>query len=213
MSPEQARGERTDSRSDIYAVGAILYELLTGRPPFTGDPLTVAHKHITEEPVSPRVLNPAIPPHVEAATLKALQKDPRKRFRDAKDLATAIGYKRSPAVPTPRPILLEGPRVTPRPSPSQISARLRILSGPYRNQTILLSRGGAVLLGRAQVNPQDPQISRRHARVVCLGEQFWIQDEGSKNGTFHNRFRVETRALLSPGDEIQLGQTVLRFER
>lgn len=215
MSPEQARGERADARSDIYAVGAICYELLVGRPPFTGDPLTVAHKHIAEEPIPPRVSNPAVPPHIEAAILKALQKDPRRRFRDARDLATAIGYRPSPVVPalTPRPGVPEGLRVTPRPSSAQASACLRILNGPRRNQTISLSQGGVVLLGRALVNPQDLQISRKHARVIGLGEQFWIQDDGSTNGTFHNRLRVETKALLSPGDEIRLGQTVLRFER
>ena len=215
MSPEQARGERADSRSDIYAVGAILYELLVGRPPFIGDPLTVAHKHIAEDPIPPRALNPAVPPHIEAAILKALQKDPRRRFRDVRHLATAIGYKPSPVIPapTPHPGVPEGLRVAPRPSSAQASARLRILDGPLRNRTISLSQGGVVLLGRALVNPQDPQISRKHARVISLGEQFWIQDDGSTNGTFHNRLRVETKALLSPGDEIRLGQTVLRFER
>ena len=62
LSPEQARGERVDARSDLYSTGCVLYELLTGRPPFTGDsPVAIAYQHVREEPIPPSQLDPEIP--------------------------------------------------------------------------------------------------------------------------------------------------------
>ena len=63
LSPEQARGEQVDARTDIYSTGCLLYELLTGRPPFVGDsPVSVAYQHVREEPLPPSSLDPDVPP-------------------------------------------------------------------------------------------------------------------------------------------------------
>ena len=76
LSPEQARGEQVDARSDLYSTGCLLFELLTGRPPFVGDsPVSVAYQHVREEPVPPSQLDPDVPPAVDAIVLKALAKD------------------------------------------------------------------------------------------------------------------------------------------
>jgi len=84
LSPEQARGETVDYRSDIYSAGCLLYELLVGRPPFIGDsPVSVAYQHVREAPVPPSHLDPEITPGMDAITLKALAKDPADRHQTA----------------------------------------------------------------------------------------------------------------------------------
>jgi serine/threonine-protein kinase len=93
MSPEQARGDELDARCDVYAVGVLLYELLTGTVPFKGkSPLHVLTAHLTQEPVAPRVRAPEreISPALEAVVLHALVKDPHARYPTASSVAAAI---------------------------------------------------------------------------------------------------------------------------
>jgi eukaryotic-like serine/threonine-protein kinase len=87
LSPEQARGERVDSRSDLYSTGCLLYELLTGRPPFTGDsPVAIAYQHVRENPVPPSRVDPEVPPWADAIVLKAMAKSPADRYQSAADM-------------------------------------------------------------------------------------------------------------------------------
>jgi serine/threonine-protein kinase len=87
LSPEQARGERVDARSDLYSTGCLMYELLTGRPPFTGDsPVAIAYQHVRENPVPPSVVDPDIPPWADAIVLKAMAKDPADRYQSADEM-------------------------------------------------------------------------------------------------------------------------------
>jgi serine/threonine protein kinase len=91
MSPEQAQGTPGDGRSDLYSLGATLYEMVTGRPPFQADSLMgVVVKHITEPPVPPRQLNPGLPEALESAILTALAKDPADRFQTAEAMVAAV---------------------------------------------------------------------------------------------------------------------------
>ncbi|MEV5784283.1 Stk1 family PASTA domain-containing Ser/Thr kinase [Streptomyces sp. NPDC048448] len=91
LSPEQAKGEQVDARSDLYSTGCLLYELLTVRPPFVGDsPVAVAYQHVREEPQPPSVFDPEITPEMDAIVLKALVKDPNYRYQSADEMRQDI---------------------------------------------------------------------------------------------------------------------------
>lgn len=87
LSPEQARGEKVDARSDVYSLGCVLYEILTGEPPFIGDsPVAVAYQHVREDPVAPSQRNSAISPELDAVVLKSLAKNPDNRYQTAAEM-------------------------------------------------------------------------------------------------------------------------------
>ncbi|MFC8142206.1 serine/threonine-protein kinase [Streptomyces paradoxus] len=106
LSPEQLTGGAVDGRSDQYSVGCLLYELLTGRPPFLGDsPFAVMHQHISKEPVTPSKLRPQIPAAVDEVVLRALSKEREQRFAGMSEMQQALVRSaiRVPALPTVPP--------------------------------------------------------------------------------------------------------------
>ncbi|WP_203567786.1 Stk1 family PASTA domain-containing Ser/Thr kinase [Aestuariimicrobium ganziense] len=120
LSPEQARGETVDHRSDIYSAGCLLYELLVGRPPFVGDsPVSVAYQHVRENPVPPSHLDPELTPAMDAVTLKALAKDPADRYQNAsemrEDIARVLAGNEVTAV-IPPPVV-----AVPEPAPTAVA--------------------------------------------------------------------------------------------
>jgi len=114
LSPEQARGEHVDGRSDVYSAGCLLYELLTGSPPFSGDsPVAVAYQHVREDPAPVSRSDGSLGPDVDAVVLKALAKNPANRYQSAalmgEDLLRAANGQPVEATP----VLLEQPGVLP----------------------------------------------------------------------------------------------------
>jgi serine/threonine-protein kinase len=93
LSPEQALGKTVDHRSDLYATGCMLYELLTLRPPFVGEtPLSVVYQHVQDEPQVPSAVNGRVPPELDGLVMHALAKDPDDRFQTAEEMAGVVTY-------------------------------------------------------------------------------------------------------------------------
>jgi serine/threonine-protein kinase len=143
LSPEQARGAPVDQRSDVYSVGIVLYEMLTGKVPFTGDtPLEIAMKHLSEVPVPPSEIRDDVPDDLDLIVLRALAKDPDDRYQTAEemdadlalvqrglsvptetaDAATAVlagaGISGAPTIIAPRPTQVAPPQPPPRTPPA-----------------------------------------------------------------------------------------------
>lgn len=170
MAPEQATGGTADQRADLYSLGVVLFEMVTGRLPFEGEtPIATSIKHITDPPPSPRAISPDIPVAVEELILKALVKDLDRRFQTALGMADAIERVRkgkgrtSPIPPSTRAEALQhapsrevrqpatSPAQPPRPHPRQVSEDGRPASQVvYPGLSVPRSRGW-VLAGRALV--------------------------------------------------------------
>jgi len=100
FSPEQARGETVDARTDLYSTGVVLFEMLTGRAPFRGDnPVAVAYQHVNSEPVPPGTLNPKVSPALDAVVLRALAKDRFERYQGAAEFRADLETTAAGAVP------------------------------------------------------------------------------------------------------------------
>ncbi len=108
LSPEQAQGHPVDARSDLYSIGIVLYELLTGRVPFDAESaVTVALKQVSEGPIPPSQLNDSVPPALEGVVLRAMEKDPARRFADADEFIGALEAAREAPLEVVAPLPVE----------------------------------------------------------------------------------------------------------
>ncbi|QMU96786.1 Stk1 family PASTA domain-containing Ser/Thr kinase [Microbacterium esteraromaticum] len=131
FSPEQAKGEAVDARTDLYSAGVVLYEMLSGRQPFRGDsPVAVAYQHVSETPLPPTEVNEQLPRSLDAIVLRALAKDPYQRFPDAGSFRMALKGVSSGEAPSKKDIgALTSELYGPNPRQAQETARsLRQLS-------------------------------------------------------------------------------------
>jgi eukaryotic-like serine/threonine-protein kinase len=137
LSPEQARGAQVDQTSDLYSVGVVLYEMLTGQVPFTGDtPLEIAMKHLSEVPKPPSELRPEVPHDLDSVVLRALAKDPSERYQSAEEMdadlmRVAEGLPVDPETETAATAVLSGSGVMAAAPTSVISrAPTQPMTGP-----------------------------------------------------------------------------------
>jgi Protein kinase domain/Domain of unknown function (DUF4328) len=171
-APEQLSGGPVDARTDVYALGCVLHECLTGRPPFTADSnQALILAHLQAPPPSVRSARPDLPPAMDAVLAQALAKDPARRFRSCGELAAAASRaieRRAPAVPPGRPVARNrpGPTAAPRQrlgSPSLPANRFQPLLAPADRVRRLLWLTTAVALVGVAANLNDTAAFRRAA--------------------------------------------------
>jgi serine/threonine protein kinase len=147
MSPEQARGETVDARSEIYSVGVVLYHMLAGRPPFDGaDVMEILTKHVTDEAPAPSSFNPQVDPELEEICRTAMSKDPAKRYRSAREMRAALRSTAAAhgigSVSGPHSSVSELDPMTPM--GSFMTSRAPTMPVPSLLESLPLSRGSSV---------------------------------------------------------------------
>jgi serine/threonine-protein kinase len=164
LAPELCRGTPADARSDIYALGCVLYALLTGQPPFTGElPAAIVHQQLSAVPRPPVELNPTIPVALSALTLAMLAKDPDERPQDAQGLVAALPatLAEPPAGAATVPLAAAG--VAAGPAPVEIDAT-RVMSEP----TQVMPEPTQVLTGPTRVMPVASNLASGRHRALAL---------------------------------------------
>jgi serine/threonine protein kinase len=225
MSPEQALGEKTDARSDVYSLGILLFELCVGRLPFPAKTITEAIRYHTKEPPpKPRSIRADLPENIEKVILKAIEKKPDQRFQDAGALAQVlVSFGREVSVVSPGGavslmtqyqqslIELRGRSVFDDfgKIPEVSRDHIRILDRDKTMRTVPFS-GSQMTVGRGNENDitiEDTKISRRHARIEFDGRDYHVIDLESTNGTFleNTRLLPGYGELWTPDKPVRLG--------
>ena len=239
MSPEQAMGETTDGRSDVYSLGILLYEMAVGRLPFPARTITEAIRfHTKEPPPTPRSIRPDLSVELEKIILKTIEKIPGNRFANAKALADALGelsldateialatavldgevslmtqYQQSVVEDRGPSILAEFPE-----SPGSLGQdRIQIMKKDKTTLSVAFKSGG-MTIGRDDDNDiviDDTQASRNHARIEFDGSNYRVADLDSTNGTYlaNAKLLPGVSEIWMPDAALRIGSCFLRLNR
>lgn len=169
MSPEQAEAKEVDERSDIYSLGIILYEMLSGQAPFTGDTaLSIAMKHKSESPADPRKLNPQIAEDLSQAILKCMEKDKNKRFQSVEELLSVL-EKIEAGVPTADRVVPVRKPLTSREITITLGMKKLFIPGLVLLALLAIIVGGFFLLRR---HPPQAPILPSHEQLTFTGNAY-----------------------------------------
>ena len=191
LSPEQARGEHVDARSDVYSAGCLLYELLTGAPPFAGDTaVAVAYQHVREDPVPPSRIEPDVAAPIDAVVLKAMAKNPANRYQTAADMRADIERALAGRPVEATPVMTEDSAfLTPPPSTTVLLRQQQPRAGRAAAYVALAAATIAVFLiallvarnllsgGSSEVNtPNVVGQTEADARAILAGKGLHVGD-------------------------------------
>ena len=209
MSIEQARGEPATEQSDLYALGIIAYQMAVGKPPFDGADLDVIKQHLEAKAQNPREIVPTLTEQLSYAILKALEKDPTKRFKTAREMATAFNYFKTFSSGGDQ-ISSEQPEMTANTGGARSAMPTRPKLRVKANCKVIPIINTRMILARDVLNPADKTISRQHGHIYHQNEVWWISEipnNTSQNGIYVNGDRVIEPKPLLAGDVIRLGET------
>lgn len=236
MAPEQALGRSSNPRSDIYSLGVIFYELLTGRQPYSDEnPLAIAMKHVSDPLIPPRAVVPEIPEEVEKIVIRSMIKNPNERYSTAKDFLQDLTKVRLKIKTTRLPtaslssLQLSSDKIASWTTPDRPEGRHGLQVSMHfidTGQILNLRLNREYTIGRKHKSqPIVPDIdlspfkafewgiSRLHASVSVLEDELTITDIGSSNGTWHagKRLLVNHPYKLVHGDIVYLGKLKIQF--
>lgn len=232
IAPEQALGEAVDHRADIYALGAVLFEMITGRVPYSATkPFDVLLMHISEPTPHPREMVPQVPDLLEHIILKALEKDPQNRYPQMLDMVTDLESLGGAGIGTrPTEVSVEVKLASGHPT-AEFTGGRALVCGPHfvtrgSGAPLSIPRQDEVLIGRSDPATDTTVdidltaqggvangVSRQHARLVFCSNGWAIEDLRSTNGTQvnHELMLPFQPRILRDGDQVDLGQMSLVF--
>ncbi|MGN6722261.1 MAG: Stk1 family PASTA domain-containing Ser/Thr kinase [Marmoricola sp.] len=202
LSPEQARGENVDARSDIYSTGCLLYELLTGRPPFVGDsPVAVAYQHVREQAPRPSSVEPNIPAAIDAIVMKALSKNVDERYQTAAAMKADIDrYLAGQPIHAQAPATTIVPAVPPTMVDTPTQAGMVPYEEPRRSRGPIIALIIALIVIIAAAILIIPQLLKSHPSQVQVPNVVNMTEKAAKAKLLSSKLTVGSVSSVASND-------------